>query len=82
MKFIARIALCLFVAFVLGGVGFMAVATYGPLLFPEPLSRWNAGVNIVIYALPLTTLALSIGGFALAWRLTKGLADKPTTLGL
>jgi len=82
MKKLARIGLCLFAAFIVGGAAFVAVATFGPLLFPEPLSGSGAGENLVLLALPLASLVFGAGGFVLAWRLTKGLVDKPITLDL
>ncbi len=76
MKIFARIFLCLLGALFLGYIGFLVAATFGPLLFPEPIAGSSTGVNIVIFSMPIFFVIFGVAGFLICWKLTRRLADK------
>ena len=73
MSSLTRTFLCMLGGFVLGGVGLMAVAIFGPLVYPLSLSDSESArsVNMTIGWMFAFLFGFGAAGFALCWKLTK-----------
>jgi H+/Cl- antiporter ClcA len=70
MTSLGRIFACMVAAGVFGYLGLIAVAIFGPLLFPLSLTDSSHAENSVVLLMLIVALLFGAAGVLLCWRLT------------
>jgi len=71
-----RHGLSVLFAFFFGCIGGFIVAVFGPLLFPASITGSSLGEDIVVFSIPVFSLAFGGCGSMICWKFTKRFADK------